>query len=71
MIEMLTAENVTHFDQIAVHYFIQYHAHKQLREASKYNTLHLEREREREREREKEKEKEKERKKERKSERKR
>ncbi|MEN7550649.1 4-alpha-glucanotransferase [Rapidithrix thailandica] len=35
-IEELTQESTPHFPDIAVHYFIQYHLHKQLLEASEY-----------------------------------
>ncbi len=33
---MLTDEHAAHFDEIAVHYFIQYHAHLQLKDAADY-----------------------------------
>jgi 4-alpha-glucanotransferase len=40
MIQKLTSETTPHFDQIAVYYFIQYHAHEQLLEASRYAAAH-------------------------------
>lgn len=36
MIRKITAQDSPHFDDIAIHYFIQYHAHKQLLDASNY-----------------------------------
>lgn len=36
IIEELTDPSATHYDDIAVHYFIQYHLHKQLLEAAEY-----------------------------------
>ncbi len=36
LMEQLTAEDSPHFDDIAVHYFQQYHAHLQLKEAADY-----------------------------------
>ena len=36
LLAALTNKNAPHYDDIAVHYFIQYHAHKQLLEASEY-----------------------------------
>lgn len=36
LMEQLTAEDSPHFDDIAVHYFQQFHAHLQLKEAAEY-----------------------------------
>jgi 4-alpha-glucanotransferase len=36
LMAQLTNKDAPHYDDIAVHYFIQYHAHKQLLEASEY-----------------------------------
>ena len=36
LLEHLTHENSPHYDDIAVHYFIQYHAHRQLLDAANY-----------------------------------
>ena len=36
LIRIITRKDTRHFDDIAVHYFIQYHAHKQLLEAANY-----------------------------------
>lgn len=40
MIEELVDPNTSHYDDIAVHYFIQYHLHKQMIEASHYARTH-------------------------------
>lgn len=36
MLTLLTDEKSSHYDDIAVHYFIQFHAHRQLSETAKY-----------------------------------
>lgn len=36
IIRLITAHDSPHFDDIAIHYFIQFHAHKQLLDASEY-----------------------------------
>jgi len=36
LVEKITSSDSDHFDDIAIHYFIQYHLHKQLYEAAQY-----------------------------------